>query len=272
MRQTAIYDDATIEQLFFIDENGDPLYGYWLCDGNPDCIANAMETVNDSGNYTGYSVYGNVTYALTKKLNATVGLRYSHDIKEFTTKSELGTGFLHGALGDNFLLGPMADASADETYSDVQPRFAIDYSPTDDVMIYASYNKGFKTGGFNTFTAEPFEAETNNAYELGLKSSLAGNRVKLNVSGYFSDYSNLQVLTIANAIVQTSNAGKVESQGVEIETSFNLAKGLDLHANVALNKAEYKEYKVQEVDLVSEDILDLDFTGNVPNRSPETSI
>ncbi len=275
MGQTVTYDDATIEQVFFVDPatgisflTGDMNY---LCIDNPGCINAATETVDDTGDYTGYSLYGNATYALSDKFNVTVGLRYAYDKKDFTTKSVLGTGFLHAVLGDNFILGATADASGSETYSDVQPRIAFDYKASDDVMFFASYNKGFKTGGFNTFTAEPFEPETNNAYEVGMKSTFADNKVKLNISGYLSDYSNLQVLTIANAIVQTSNAGNVNSMGVEIETSFNLAEGFDLMANLALNNSEYKEYRVQEQDPATFEPISLDFTGNVPNRSPKTS-
>ena len=271
MNQSVFYDDATIEQLYFADENGAPLYGYWFCEGNPNCINNAMESVDDEGNYTGYSLYGNSTFSLTNKLNLTVGLRYSYDKKEFSTVSELGTGFLHSLLGDNFLLGAVANNSAEESYSDIQPRIALDYKINEDVMLFCSYNKGFKTGGFNTFTASPFDSESNNAYELGFKSSLADNKVKFNLSTYYSDYSNLQVLTIANAIVQTSNAGNVESKGVELESSFSVVEGFDLMFNLAFNKSEYKDYQVQELNPVTFEVIDLDFTGNVPNRSPQTS-
>lgn len=237
------------------------------CEENPEaCNEYANEKAYHTGNYTGYSVYGNLTYKLTSRFNTTLGLRYSNDVKKFTADMALGKGAFYDLAQAN-ILGAPGQFSKNKSWGAFQPRLALDYKLSENTMIYGGYAKGFKSGGFNDITAESFEAETNNAFEIGMKSSFSNGRGRLNLSLYTQDYQNLQVESIVNGVIQVSNAGNVLSQGLEIETNFSFLQGFDLTANFAFNNAEYKNYVVPDSN---DPTKTLDFSGKIPNRSPKT--
>ncbi|MFQ5652361.1 MAG: TonB-dependent receptor [bacterium] len=225
--------------------------------------AAAREDGLSNGEYLSYALYGDLTYALTEKLNVSAGMRYSIDNKKFTTSLPPGEGVTRTLFGDN-LLGPNTgngEIQDDKSWSGLQPRLAFDYTPQKGIMLYTSYARGYKAGGYNNITAISFDEETSNAYELGLKSSFGNGNYKFNVSGYFTDYANLQVQSIVNTIIAVSNAADVESKGIEIETSANFKSGLSIIANAAIGEARYKNYKIGEDN----------FSGNTPDRSPDNT-
>src|SRR5205085_2049114 len=83
------------------------------------------------------------------------------------------------------------------TFSELTGRFALDYKVADDVLVYAAYNRGFKSGVYNLAaqgptTAPPgppaVEPEDLNAYSAGFKSEWLDHRVRLNAEGWFYDY------------------------------------------------------------------------------------
>lgn len=223
----------------------------------------AKEENFNKGDYLSFALYGDVTYALSRKLNISAGVRYSLDHKKFTTALPPGDGVTEILFGDN-LLGPNTgdgEINNEKTWNGIQPRLAFDYSPQKDIMLYTSYARGYKAGGFNTVTAIPFNEETANAYEVGIKSAFGNNAYKLNISGYYIDYTDLQVQSIVNSVIAVDNAADVESKGVEIEAAANLVGGLSILANAAIGEARYKNYQVGEED----------FSGNTPDRSPDNS-
>jgi len=235
-----------------------------LCDQVPGCRDDASEFSANRGDYVSYAVYGDMTYSLSKQVRVTAGLRYSIDDKKYHTSMEMGNGAFHQVIGGN-ILGPIGTVDQKKTWRGLQPRVVLDYSPSENVMLYGSYSRGYKSGGFNNYTAGTFDEEINNAFEVGLKSSLVQNRLKVNIAGYLSDYRNLQVQSIVNGVVAIDNAAKVSTKGVEIETSFNVARGFDLIANAAFNDAKYKDYRVP--DFLDPSVI-LDFSGNRPEKSP----
>jgi iron complex outermembrane receptor protein len=244
-----LFSDANIAALFELPED--------FCD-QADCREFANELSRNQGDYQTLAFYGNLNYGLTDRLGITAGLRYTIDKKKFYTKMDLGTGAVHQATGGN-ILGSTGEVTSEEAWTGLTPRLTIDYSLAKGTRIYGGYSRGYKAGGFNNYTANPFNEEINNAYEVGLKSSFTNNRGKFNASVYLYDYKDLQVESIVNAIIEISNAASVESKGIEVETAFEVVRGLQIVANAAYNKAEFKEYVVANQD----------FSGNVPPRSPQ---
>ena len=129
---------------------------------------------------------------------------------------------------------------------------ALDYSFTPVVLGYASYNRGFKSGQYNITSAtaaiaSPTLAEFVDAYEIGLKSRLFGNKVLLNIEGFLYNVTNLQVrssVSINNVPTQISgNAGSARNKGVDMTLEVAPTPNLNLTANVTYADYRYTSYQ-----------------------------
>jgi len=132
----------------------------------------------------------------------------------------------------------------------------LDYTPIDDLLLYAKYARGYRQGGLN-FTAiglEDWDPEKVDAYELGLKTSLPGGmRGFFNVSAFYNDFQDQQVVSATvskpgigaqaggNAVL---NAGKSVIQGIEVDASVILATYLRLDLGYTFLDTELKELNV----------------------------
>ncbi len=142
--------------------------------------------------------------------------------------------------------------AANPTFRGVTARAEIDYKPTPDTLIYASYNRGSKSGGFTFSTGTPFPTqlvdvlnnipyrpETLNAYEVGLKAKLGGN-TQLNVAAFYYDYKNYQafVQVFAAQVVRNLPA---KIKGIEADITSHPIPGLTLQLSGAVQDSEVKD-------------------------------
>ncbi len=130
-------------------------------------------------------------------------------------------------------------------------RAVLQWTPTDDLQIYASWTRGFKPGGFNprTLTAAvplTFDAEIIKAYEAGIKSTIFGGHLQANFTGFYYDYSGLQVSRIvANTSVNENIDARV--WGLEGEFVLRPAGGLTVNMNAAYLNTEIKDFATIDV-------------------------
>ena len=121
------------------------------------------------------------------------------------------------------------------------------YQATDDVMVYASYSEGFKSGGFDQRftgpTAEPssFRPETAESYEVGIKSSLLDNRVRLNIALFHTDYDDLHIIIRESFNAITFNGGTATIDGGELELTLVPTDRWYITAAVGYLDAKYDE-------------------------------
>ena len=125
----------------------------------------------------------------------------------------------------------------------------IGYEFTPDISTYASFTHGYKAGGFNLDStaaipvlgvSDPsFESEEVDAYELGIKSKWFDNRLTLNVTGFYEDFTNFQVLEFTGAQFQTFNVPTAESIGVEIEAQAQPTDNISLNGGLTILDASY---------------------------------
>ncbi len=134
--------------------------------------------------------------------------------------------------------------SPDRSFSDTTPKFGINWEINEDLFAYASYTEGFRSGGWTGRALRSdqyinFNPEQVESIEVGLKTTLAGGRVRWNTSVFSMDYSDLfNTLTINGVyVVQTADA-KIE--GLESEFTFRANSWLDLFANVGYLDPKYK--------------------------------
>lgn len=144
------------------------------------------------------------------------------------------------------------------TFKNFSPEITARFKPNRDVMIYASYKQGYKSGGydFNTTrivlvgTVQPidqsFRDENVKGVEAGLKASLAGGNLRFDLVGYHYKYSDLQVTfqPPGGTTVTTTNAGAATVKGVEFDGSWtpSFVEGLTLGGSLAYNSAKYTDY------------------------------
>lgn len=235
-----------------------------FCVDNPSCLTDAREISANQANNTSYSLFSNVHYLLGEKLDLSAGIRFSLDEKRLDSGSELGNGAIHAVLGSN-IQGPPGFNKSTDNWFGIQPRIALDYDWNEHVMLYGAYSRGFKAGGFNAYTPTRFEKETNDAFEVGIKSSLAHQSIKLNFAAYYMLFKDKQEEFIQNNIIEINNAARVVSRGFEMESSFSFFQNFTFIANAGLNFAEFKEFIIPAPN--NPNML-LDFSGNIPRRSP----
>ncbi len=134
--------------------------------------------------------------------------------------------------------------SPDRSFSDTTPKFGINWQIDEDLFAYASYTEGFRSGGwtgraFNVTQYINFNPENVESIEVGLKTTLAGGRVRWNTSVFSMDYTDLfNTLTIAGVFtVQTADA---TIEGVESEFTWRATNWLDLFANLGYLDTKYQ--------------------------------
>ena len=142
-------------------------------------------------------------------------------------------------------------AAAKPTFSGLTARAEIDYKPTEKTLIYFSYNRGSKSGGFTFSTGTPFpyqivdtlnnlayRPETLNAYELGLKSTLAPGTT-FNLAAFYYDYQNYQAF-VQVGLTQVVRNLPATVKGIEADFTTRPVKGLTLQLSAALQDSEVK--------------------------------
>lgn len=207
----------------------------------------------------GYAVFGQADYSVTDQLVATVGLRWSADDKDFDYRST--------AEGTILLLA----SKQSKTFSDWSGRLGLRYEINPDVSIYATYNRGYKSGGFFGGLAttpeelEPYDNETLDAFEVGMKSELFDRRVRLNMSAFYYDYQNQQVFAQALrnglTVLVLDNAASSKVYGAEAEITARPTQNLQFTAGLSLLNAKYGDYQSEGQD----------FTDNRLPQSPKVT-
>ena len=204
------------------------------------------------------------------------GLRYWHDTRE---GSYFGTAPEVPGLTPpvTIIFGPdqifpdnpdvlVSTADAERDFDDVTARVELDYRVSDSALLYVSYNRGSKSGGYTFSTGTPynpneeeflngipFEPETLNAYEVGLKSNI-GDSMMLNLSAFYYDYKDYQAFAQLGP-VQTVINQDAEAQGLEIELNAYPTDRLALQLGASFMDSEVKDILLPDlVTVVDHDL------------------
>lgn len=259
----AYFMDETVEDNTRQDTLRD-LRPLFIAPGNPTGISPDDGVAVFGWPYTqktkGYALFGQADYKLSDKLTGTVGLRWSADDKHMNYQSQIEDGAFVILTSDQ-----------SKTFSALSGRLGLRYEMTPDASVYATYNRGYKSGGFFGGLAttpeelEPYDNETLDAYEVGMKSEFLDRRVRLNVSGFYYDYKDQQVFAQALrnglTVLVLDNAANSKVYGGEAEITARPIQPLTLTAGVSLLHAKYGDY-------ISEG---QDFTGNWLPQSPKVT-
>ena len=179
------------------------------------------------------AAFAEVAYPFHDRWTATVGGRWSREDKSATLE----------AAADAVTNAPTPYADARD-WDELTPRIAIEYR-NDFGLAYLSYSRGFKTGGYNyPASVNPvLNPETVESYELGMKASLADDRLRLRSALFRYDVKDLQVSRGgAGAFITTENAASATVQGLELDVDAAVTARLALNAGVAFIDSEYTDY------------------------------
>lgn len=268
---------------------GDPAYIY----GFATSPAGLLERNHSRGSYEGWGAYVEMTYAITDKLDFSAGVRYTKDTKDFAisilpVSSDLGPYYYYGYTTDGFI-------NTSRSWDDFTPRFNIRYRPHDDMTMYASVTKGFKSGGFGSFGAilnaaggpedvynkftyeetpdgvnddtavampgavpDHFDPETVWSYEVGIKGKALEGRVRYDFNAYHYKYKDMQ-LTYFDQGSKVDNVGKVKAFGIEGSVQAIVSDSVDV-----LLSGSYNSNEISGAELISEGS-----TGNRLSGTPK---
>jgi iron complex outermembrane receptor protein len=222
-------------------------------------IGNAGLTTLTSGDVETKSIaaFADFSYRFTPQLSVSVGGRYTRDKREGTVFRQNYLGVRSPTFGNAAaapLGAPRTNYTNERTFKAFTPRLSVSYEPTQDLLFYASYNKGFKSGGFDPRgdavlvprTVNGYEPEKVSAYEVGVKSSLFDRRLTLNLAGFYSDYSNQQVTqqylvgtTVASEVL---NVGASTIKGLELEGRARFTNALSATFAVGYTDAKFDTF------------------------------
>jgi iron complex outermembrane recepter protein len=238
---------------FYADLYGGPQYAY-------------VPYITARQDTTSFAVFAQDEWKATDRVSLIAGLRYWRDQRNGAYYGDEGSNGIHIAFDQNQVTGTsfgvpfdqsvvpitLTPADAKETFDDVTARLELDFRVNPDVLLYASYNRGSKSGGFSFSTGTPFadfppsvplgtdaqflngipfKPEVLDAYEAGFKSTI-NNRTTFDVSAFYYDYHDYQAF-VQLGVNQTVINLPANAYGVEAELNSHPVNGLTLQIGIS---------------------------------------
>ena len=203
--------------------------------------APGQDTTGKSESYAGFF---DLNLEVTPTIRISGGGRLTHD------KKSLANALIADPNG-NFGI------SAEDDWTQFTPKLGVDWRPTDSLMLYESWSRGYRSGGFSgravQFTAAttPYDPEKVDAYEIGLKSDFFDRMVTFNLAAFYTDYKDIQQSTTVLApgtvqgqatIVRNGEGAKIK--GIEADLTVRPLTGLTLRGALGYTDAEFKNFVI----------------------------
>jgi iron complex outermembrane receptor protein len=204
-------------------------------------LTSVQDTTGWSESYAGFADFN---WEVVDRVRLSGGGRWTHD------KKSLETGFV-----DTF--NPAVSFQSPKkstTWSKFTPKVGLDYRPTDSLMVYGSWSRGFRSGGYNGRGLTPFSAalpynpETVDAFEIGLKSTWWDDRISLNLAAFHSKYNDIQQSTTVSTPGGTgnetivTNAASAKIKGVELDLVARLTEEFTVKSSVGFTDAKFGDF------------------------------
>lgn len=215
-----------------------------------------------------YSISGFAqTYIdLTDQLRLQAGIRYTHEQTRMLASAINSYAAISGATTfegtepdgtPNVPLGTVAPPEGVKSWGNVGWKLGLDYKPVEDILLYGYWARGFKSGGFTGRIAAaqdlgPYNPEHVDTFEAGIKADLLGRRLRMNLSGFYTDYRSMQLAVLGfrqdpntGQQLQTNgiiNAASARLKGFEAELTAIPVDGLTLSGSLAYLSAKYSEF------------------------------
>jgi iron complex outermembrane receptor protein len=226
-----------------------------------------------------YAVFGDISYVFAERWTASLGLRYTKDERDVDVNAFIGD----ATMVPNLVPISKAQAQAaalfptipptkvDDDWTKLSGNVSLEYAFNDNQMVYVSAARGFKGGEFNggalidVAEATVTDPETLDSYELGYKGLLLDQALQFNITGFYMEYDDQQVLisatTPAGILPSLQNAASSEIKGVEWDIKWQPTDELYFSFGGA--------YLDAELDNFFDPVLGVDRSGNDQAHAPE---
>lgn len=245
--------------------------------------------VTGCNNSESWAVYTQLNYDFSEKLSMSVGARYTDEEKSAYVNNGLvyantypSTGWVDGYVRPDGQLVPQVlgvdsdgdgtlDAPKVESWSRFTPRLGLEYQYSDDIMLFASYSQGFKSGTFNpraTINEPAVNPEIVDSYELGMKADWTDS-LRTNVTLFSLDHKDRQYISVLAGASATDlqqilgNVGESNAQGIEAEITYAASEYLTFDLALGYIDAEF-ETVIEETESGSVNIADRFSISNTP--------
>ncbi|MGL4564761.1 MAG: TonB-dependent receptor, partial [Halioglobus sp.] len=262
-------------------------------DNNPQVLCNEQEAEN-------WAVFGDFTYDFADRWSVGGGVRWTDEQKDWTGRNQvfyqaLGGGFdpnltwedfnepLDAADFNKYSTGVFKDS---QSWEEPTYRATVSYEMSEDLFTYLTYSHGFKSGAYNDqvgssgsaitpASAAPTDPEKADSFELGAKSDMLDNRLRLDVATFYVEYSDAQRDLVAifenefGAQFQETrffNAADMEVYGLELQFTGAVTDNFTLRGNASYLHSEYSKFVADTND---DGVDDVDLTDADVNRAPE---
>ncbi len=285
-------EDTERTEIFRITKAGtygDPAVPWKLTDpGSQAIIGNEYAyTANDT---TSYAAYAEATWTPVDRWSFTLGGRFTKDKKDYTAisvncglvnppdPSIIGTQFENwpecGGVGSSLkIIAEAFEVNPSDSWSNFSPKIAAQFFAQDNMMFFGTISRGFKSGGFagsqgiESVAADPVDQETVTNFELGMKADFFDNTFRLNMTAFYMDYEDLQIVRFgpvpgsAFGTFITTNIGSADIYGLETEFTWIATERLRFSGNLALLDTEANDLIINGNDL----------SGTQLRQAPKTS-
>lgn len=241
--------------LFYLEEETDRTEQFRLLapfGANDSYIDIGNEISQQENETTSYAVYFQGDWDFADDWTLTLGARYSYDEKETESTSVdcanltpefAGYPHCEGVGGSIGVISNTFNVKADDDWSDFSPKVSLQWRQNDDVMWFATVAKGYKSGGFGGAptliedATTPVDEETAWNYEIGMKGDFFDSSLRLNITAFYMDYEDLQIVRFGPTIENpefgqftTENIGSADIEGIELEATWYPTENLMIHA------------------------------------------
>lgn len=231
-----------------LDANATSFLGFLRFLGDPTALTDPNISTADY-KVDSYAAFGEAEYKVSDPFSVFLGGRYTKEKKTFSVRPQVRRSIVQGGFWPEF--------SDKASFSKPTFRAGYRWEITDGVNNYFTYSQGYKSGGYNeqamsATSARPFREETADSFEFGLKTETADRRLRFNLAAFYVKYDDLQrdavvpfidpITGLPGQETRTTNAGKAEVYGLELEASAVPVDGLTLGASLGYQKAKYLEF------------------------------
>lgn len=255
-----------------------------LDNNNPLILCNAQDA-------SAWAVFADATFDINDKLQIGGGVRWTDEDKDYRAREGTPIALMsdpvallaNPIIGADFTRFPFGNIQTDsDSWGELTWRATASYQITDNLFGYFTASRGFKSGGYNDqagsgtfafFPVDSYQPEFADNFEVGFKSDMFSDRLRLNVSYFHVEYTDFQRSTVVQVPgtafqeTRTFNAASLTAQGVEAEGTLQISENLVLRANIGWLDSEYDEFFLDRDNDPATPPDDL--TGRTPVRSPE---